>query len=103
MIGLMRHALGTWPARLFFGLLVVVFVIWGIGDVFRNGFGDDAAIATVAGKSVDVNEVSETYRRQLSQLSRALGTDITPTLPMKMPTGFFCSEEGAMPASSSAV
>lgn len=83
MIGLMRHALGTWPARLFFGLLVVVFVIWGIGDVFRNGFGDDAAVATVAGKSVDINEVSETYRRQLSQLSRALGTDITPTLPMK--------------------
>jgi peptidyl-prolyl cis-trans isomerase D len=83
MIGLMRHALTTWPARLFFGLLVVVFVIWGIGDVFRNGFNTDPAIATVAGRSVDSAEVAETYRKQLSQLSRALGTDITPTLPMK--------------------
>ena len=83
MIGLMRHALTTWPARLFFGLLVVVFVIWGIGDVFRSGFNTDTAIATVAGRSVDGAEVAETYRKQLSQLSRALGTDITPTLPMK--------------------
>ncbi len=83
MIGLMRHALGTWPARVFFGLLVVVFVIWGIGDVFRNGFSTNGAIATVAGRSVDSNEVAATYRRQLAQLSRTLGTDITPTLPMK--------------------
>lgn len=83
MIGLMRHALTTWPARLFFGLLVVVFVIWGIGDVFRTGFNSDTAIATVAGRSIDGAEVAETYRKQLSQLSRSLGTDITPTLPMK--------------------
>ncbi len=83
MIGLMRHALTTWPARLFFGLLVVVFVIWGIGDVFKSGFNSDTAIATVSGRSVDSAEVADAYRKQLSQLSRALGTDITPTLPMK--------------------
>jgi len=41
----MRRGVKTWVAKLLFGLLVVSFAIWGIGDVFSNGVG--SSVATV--------------------------------------------------------
>jgi len=78
MISTFRHFLGTWPARVFFLLLVGVFVIWGVGDVIRNA-GVDTSVATVAGHKIELPEASEAYRRQLAQVTRMLGTSIEPT------------------------
>ncbi len=52
-------------ARGFFALLVVVFVLWGISNVFTLT-GSSTAVATVSGQPVDASEVQADYQRALS-------------------------------------
>ena len=56
----------SWVARGFFALLVVVFVFWGISNVFTLT-GSSTAVATVAGKPIDVSVVQAGYQRALNQ------------------------------------
>jgi peptidyl-prolyl cis-trans isomerase D len=65
MLGWTRKLLNNWLARAFFGLLVVVFVFWGISNVVTL-IGSDTAIATVGGTKIDVSTVQATYQRQVS-------------------------------------
>jgi peptidyl-prolyl cis-trans isomerase D len=78
MIALFRAFLNTWAAKLFFMLLIGVFVVWGIGDVVRNA-GNETAVATVGGRKIEMPEAQDAYRRQLAQVTRMLGTTIDPT------------------------
>jgi peptidyl-prolyl cis-trans isomerase D len=77
MIAIFRAFLNTWAAKLFFLLLIGVFVVWGIGDVVRNAGNE--AVATVAGRKIEMPDVQEAYRRQLAQVTRMLGTAVDPT------------------------
>ena len=82
MISIFRAFLNTWAAKVFFLLLIGVFVIWGIGDVF-TARPTDTAVATVAGRRIEAGEVNEAYRRQLSQVTRMLGANVEPTMEMR--------------------
>jgi peptidyl-prolyl cis-trans isomerase D len=82
MISMFRAFLDTWMAKVFFLLLIGVFVLWGVGDVFTNR-PTDTAVATVGQRRIELDEVGEAYRRQLSQVSRMLGGTIEPTAEMK--------------------
>jgi peptidyl-prolyl cis-trans isomerase D len=82
MISIFRAFLNTWAAKLFFLLLIGVFVIWGVGDVLTNRT-TDTAVATVGGRRIEMDEVADSYRRQLAQVSRMLGGTIEPTMEMK--------------------
>ena len=73
MLAIFRRFLNTWPARVFFGLLVISFGMWGVGDVVRN-IASDTSLARVAGVKIEVPEFQEAYRRQLAQATRMLGT-----------------------------
>jgi len=78
MLATFRRSLSTWPVRLFFGLLVISFGLWGVADVVRN-LGAESSVASVAGQKIDMPELQEAYRRALAQYSRMLGnTDPTP-------------------------
>ncbi|WP_298223414.1 peptidylprolyl isomerase [Acidocella sp.] len=66
MLVWVRNLMESWVARGFFALLVVVFVFWGISNVFTLT-GSATAVATVAGKPIDVSVVQADYQRQLSQ------------------------------------
>ncbi len=73
MLTSFRNALNTWPARVFFGFLVAVFVAWGVGgDMLRliTGGMSSGAVATVGNGSVELPELQDAYRRQLAQVSR---------------------------------
>lgn len=61
-----RNFMESWVARGFFALLVVVFVLWGISNVFTLT-GSSTAVATVSGQPVDASEVQANYQRALSQ------------------------------------
>ncbi|MBU6449483.1 MAG: SurA N-terminal domain-containing protein [Rhodospirillales bacterium] len=61
-----RNFMESWVARGFFALLVVVFVLWGISNVFTLT-GSSTAVANVAGQPVDASEVQADYQRALSQ------------------------------------
>ena len=82
MISIFRAFLNTWAAKVFFLLLISVFVIWGVGDVFTNR-PTDTAVATVGSRRIEMDEVADAYRRQLSQVTRMLGGQGEPTMEMK--------------------
>jgi peptidyl-prolyl cis-trans isomerase D len=78
MISTFRRYLDTWVARGFFMLMVVAFVIWGVGDVVRL-VGTDTWVAKVGGETIDVPEAQQAFQKQMGDLSRRLppGTDVT--------------------------
>ena len=82
MLATFRRHLNTWVAKVFFALLVGVFVLWGVGDVVRN-VGVDTSVATVAGQKIELPEVQDAYRRQLAQVTRMFGGKIEPTPDMR--------------------
>jgi peptidyl-prolyl cis-trans isomerase D len=80
MLAFLRRGLNTWPARLFFLLLVVCFGAWGVGDVIRNVIsGDTGSVATVGSRKIEVADVQDLYRRQLAQVTQMFGGKIDPT------------------------
>jgi peptidyl-prolyl cis-trans isomerase D len=82
MISLFRTFLGTWAAKVFFALLIGVFVVWGVGDVMTRPTVN-TAVATVGERRVEVDELADAYRRQLAQLQRMMGGTIEPTAEMR--------------------
>ncbi len=78
MLATFRRYLNTWPARLFFLILVASFGLWGVADVVRN-LGRDTSVASVAGRRIELPEVQEAYRRELAQVSKMLGDKLDPT------------------------
>ena len=80
MLAMFRRWLNTWPARLFFGVLVLSFGLWGIADVVRN-VGTDTSAASVGGQRIEMPELQEAYQRDLGAATRMLGNiDPTPQL-----------------------
>ncbi len=79
MLAIFRRYLNTWPARLFFLVLVASFGLWGVADVIRNLGAGDGSAATVAGRKIEMPELQDAYRRQLAQVTRMFGTQVQPT------------------------
>ncbi len=78
MISLFRRYLETWVARAFFLLMVVAFVVWGVGDVVRL-IGTDTWVAKVGGDTIEVPQAQQAFQREMADLTRRMpaGTDIT--------------------------
>jgi peptidyl-prolyl cis-trans isomerase D len=72
MLSWIRGLLENWVARVFFGLLVLVFVFWGISNVLTL-VGNNSAVARIGGKPVDISLVQSGYQAQLEQ-ARQSGT-----------------------------
>ena len=80
MLATFRRSLNTWPARLFFMLLVASFGLWGVADVIRN-LGRDNAAASVGGRKIELPELQEAFRTELAQAQRSMGgAEISPDL-----------------------
>jgi peptidyl-prolyl cis-trans isomerase D len=62
MLQAIRSKASSVFAKLLFGLLVVSFAVWGIGDIFRNR-GVDTTIATVGGRKIDVTALKQAARQ----------------------------------------
>jgi peptidyl-prolyl cis-trans isomerase D len=65
MLVWVRNLMESWVARGFFALLVVVFVFWGVSNVFTLT-GSSTAVATVAGTPVDISAVQAVYQRAVN-------------------------------------
>jgi len=86
MLAMLRGGLNTWPARLFFAFLVALFVAWGVGsDILRliTGGFSDTSVATVANHRIEMPELQDAYRRQLTQAMRTFGGNAEPTPEIK--------------------
>ena len=69
MIVGVRNFMESWVARIFFALLVAMFVLWGISNVFNLPTGN-GAVAVVAGKAVSLDAVQTEYQRLLNQVQQ---------------------------------
>lgn len=69
MLGWVRTFMESWVARICFALLVIMFVFWGISNVFTLP-GGATAVAYVGGKPVNVDLVAAAYQRLLRQVQQ---------------------------------
>lgn len=75
MLTALRHAAGTWVAKLLLVLLVLSFAVWGISGQIMGGLGSN--VIQVGSTNVTVLEYRLAYDRQISLLSQQFGTPIT--------------------------
>jgi peptidyl-prolyl cis-trans isomerase D len=78
MLQAIRSKASSFVVKLLFGILVVSFGIWGIGDIFRNR-GLDTTVATVGSKKIDAQTLNQEVRREAERLRAALrGAQLEP-------------------------
>ena len=75
MLQAIRSRAGSFIVKMLFGLLILTFGVWGIGDIFRNR-GSDTAVATVGDQSIRAEELQTALRRALEQLQTRFGSSI---------------------------
>ncbi|MGE5545394.1 MAG: SurA N-terminal domain-containing protein [Solirubrobacterales bacterium] len=77
MLDTLRNASKTWVVKLLFGLLILSFVAWGVGDVIRGGlFGHGPAIE-VGKTSIPAAEVNVEFKREVDRLQPMFGGKLT--------------------------
>ena len=71
-----QNWLGKIVVSILFGLLIFSFAIWGIGDIFRGGFGLNS-VARVGRTDIGVEAVRRAYLNDLQQLQQQTRQNIT--------------------------
>lgn len=78
MLDALRSRASSWVVKILLLLLVISFVIWGIGDVFRGGTATDV-VAKVDGLPVNAALVEREARQQMNQLEQQMGGKLPAT------------------------
>ena len=73
----MRGAVSKVLIGLLFGVLILSFAIWGIGDIFRGG-GANTAVAEIGSRAIDQREFANSYNRELARLRQQFGGRLEP-------------------------
>ncbi len=81
MISTFRRFLDTWIARAFFGVMVIAFVIWGVGDVVRR-IGTSSYLVKVGGEEISPGAFNQIFERDLAIAEERLpeGRNVTAAL-----------------------
>ena len=72
MLSSFRNASKSWVIKIFFALLALSFVSWGVGDVVRGGAGRGPAVE-VGKTSISANEVMAEFKREVERLQPLFG------------------------------
>jgi peptidyl-prolyl cis-trans isomerase D len=90
MLRNIHKASSTWLGKALMatvmGFLVISFAVWGIGDIFRGGFGQNA-VASVGSTDISIEQFRQYYNDQLQRLSRESRRVITPDQARAMGLG----------------
>ena len=90
MLRNINKASSTWLGKAIMasvmGFLVISFAIWGIGDIFRGGFGQNS-VASVGSTDISIEQFRQYYNDQLQRLSREARRVITPDQARAMGLG----------------
>lgn len=76
MLDSLRSATQTWVVKLFLGLLVMSFAVWGIADAFRTDHSGSAAL-TAGGSEVSASDYRFAYEQQMMRLSQQFRQRLT--------------------------
>jgi peptidyl-prolyl cis-trans isomerase D len=72
MLNSMRQYATSWVVKVLFGLLIVSFAVWGIGDVLRSP-GTGGALASVAAEEITTQEVMREFEARYEALQEQAG------------------------------
>ncbi|MGH7001892.1 MAG: SurA N-terminal domain-containing protein, partial [Stellaceae bacterium] len=72
MLQAIRSKATSLVVKILFGVLIVTFGIWGIGDIFRNR-NVDTSVATVAGEQIEAAQLQQSVHADIDRLRRASG------------------------------
>jgi peptidyl-prolyl cis-trans isomerase D len=72
----LRQGAGGWVAKIFLGLLILSFGVWGIADVFRGVGAQDVAV--IGSSKIGAEDFRRLYTERMQQLSRQYGRGISP-------------------------
>lgn len=75
MLEALRRGIGTWFAKIFIGLLVLSFAVWGIADIF-GGYGR-RTVATVGDTEISYEQYQEALQGQMRALGTRFGRSLT--------------------------
>ena len=70
MLQAIRSKATSFVVKILFGLLIVTFGVWGIGDIFRSR-GPDTTVATVGGRAITAEELGQAVQTELERLRRS--------------------------------
>ena len=79
MLQSMRKSAKSWVMVLLFGLLILSFGLWGIGDVFRTGVRGNETVAEVGAVKISVDQYRRTLRNTLQRQGQRLGITLSMT------------------------
>lgn len=77
MLQTLRSGAAGWVAKIFLGLLVLSFAVWGIEDIFRIGGRSDNA-AVVGERNISVEQFRTAYQNEIRRISNQAKRVITP-------------------------
>ncbi len=77
MLGSFREKVLSWGAKVLFGLLIISFGLWGIGDYNISGSNADDAIAEVGGRAITGRDLDAEVQRAMARMRRLLGPDFS--------------------------
>src|SRR5712671_4777842 len=72
MLQAIRSKTTSFIVKILFGVLVISFAIWGIGDIFRNRAAD-TTIATVGSRKIDQRQLVQAINEDSEQLRGMFG------------------------------
>ena len=75
MLDVMRKHAGGWVAKIFMGLLVISFGVWGVADIF-GGYRSQALV-TVGKTDVGAEEFRFAFQREMQQVGRQIGSAVS--------------------------
>jgi peptidyl-prolyl cis-trans isomerase D len=77
MLQTLRSSATGWVVKIFLGLLVLSFAVWGIEDIFRGG-GSAENAAVVGERKITVEEFRNAYTNEIRRISNQAKRVITP-------------------------
>lgn len=82
MLTSLRKSAASWLAKVLFGLLILSFAVWGIGDYLSPEVR--TAVATVGETEIDSENFRRDYNRSLDGLRRRMGGVVPPDMAARM-------------------
>ncbi len=82
MLEAIRSGVGSWFVKLFLGLLIASFAIWGIGDTFRTSIDD--SVAKVDDAKIPGSVFAAEFNRQLRVMQSQYGADLDTEAALRL-------------------
>ena len=75
MLQAIRSKASSLVVKLLFGLLIVTFGVWGIGDIFRQTDAD-APVAKVGGRAITMSQMTVQVQKEIDRLKQLIGSSV---------------------------